>query len=33
MSGYTEDIYTEPHDPDVNTLNNLGPVRGMAGIW
>lgn len=28
----TSDIYTEPHvDPD--TLANLGPLRGMAGVW
>ena len=27
-----EDIYTEP-EPDVNTLANLGPLTGMAGIW
>jgi hypothetical protein len=28
-----QDIYTEPHPIDVNTLNNLGPLRAMAGIW
>jgi hypothetical protein len=27
------DIYTEPLDIDTNTLANLGPLRGMAGIW
>ena len=27
------DIYTEPQGYDVNTLANLGPLRGMAGIW
>ena len=27
------DIYTEPRDIDVNTLANLGPLRGMAGVW
>jgi hypothetical protein len=27
------DIYTEPHPIDVNTLANLGPLRGMAGVW
>ena len=27
------DIYTEPSDVDVHTLRNLGPLRGMAGIW
>jgi len=26
------DIYTEP-EPDVDTLKNLGPLTGMAGIW
>jgi hypothetical protein len=33
MSSFSEDIYTEPADIDVHTLNNLGPLRGMAGIW
>jgi hypothetical protein len=33
MSRYPEDIYTEPADVDVDTLKNLGPLRGMAGIW
>ncbi|HEY0846581.1 MAG TPA: heme-binding beta-barrel domain-containing protein [Noviherbaspirillum sp.] len=33
MSNYPADIYTEPTDIDVNTLNNLGPLRAMAGIW
>ena len=28
-----QDIYTEPSDIDVNTLNNLGPLRFMAGVW
>ena len=27
-----KDIYTEP-EPDMNTLANLGPLTGMAGIW
>jgi len=27
------DIYTEPQDIDVDTLSNLGPLRGMAGLW
>lgn len=31
--GFPEDIYTEPADIDVDTLKNLGPLRGMAGIW
>lgn len=33
MSDFPKDIYTEPSNQDVNTLNNLGPLRGMAGIW
>jgi hypothetical protein len=33
MSRYPDDIYTEPADVDVDTLKNLGPLRGMAGIW
>jgi hypothetical protein len=32
MSDYPEDIYTEP-SPDGDTLRNLGPLTGMAGIW
>jgi hypothetical protein len=33
MAEFPEDIYTEPADVDVNTLGNLGPLTGMAGIW
>jgi hypothetical protein len=33
MSEFSADIYTEPSDIDVNTLVNLGPLRGIAGIW
>lgn len=33
MSNFPQDIYTEPHPVDVNTLANLGPLRGMAGVW
>jgi hypothetical protein len=33
MSEFPEDIYTEPDDVDVNTLANLGPLAGLAGIW
>jgi hypothetical protein len=33
MSEFPEDIYTEPKDVDVDTLKNLGPLSGMAGIW
>lgn len=30
---FPDDIYTEPSNVDVNTLNNLGPLRAMAGVW
>jgi hypothetical protein len=33
MSGVPQDIFTEPADIDVDTLANLGRLRGMAGIW
>ena len=33
MDTFPEDIYTEPANLDVDTLKNLGPLRGMAGIW
>lgn len=33
MTHFPEDIYTEPSAVDVETLNNLGPLCGMAGIW
>ncbi len=29
---FPKDIYTEP-EPDVDTLANLGPLTGIAGIW
>jgi hypothetical protein len=32
MTDFPTDIYTEP-DADVETLKNLGPLTGMAGIW
>src|ERR1700742_2674497 len=32
MADFPVDIYTEP-DADVDTLKNLGPLAGMAGIW
>ncbi len=32
MTDFPKDIYTEP-DGDVDTLRNLGPLAGMAGIW
>ena len=32
MTDFPKDIYTEPEvDPD--TLANLGPLAGLAGIW
>ena len=33
MSQFPEDIYSEPQNIDVDTLANLGPLRGMAGVW
>lgn len=33
MDSYPHDIYTEPSDIDFDTLRNLGPLTGMAGIW
>ena len=33
MSAYPDDIYTEPANQDGDTLKNLGPLAGMAGIW
>jgi len=33
MSVFPADIYTEPEEIDPDTLANLGPLRGMAGIW
>jgi hypothetical protein len=33
MSAFPADIYTEPSSLDVDTLKNLGPLTGMAGIW
>ncbi|WP_026606089.1 FABP family protein [Methylocapsa acidiphila] len=32
-SSYRKDIYTEPADVDIDTLQNLGPLRSMAGVW
>jgi hypothetical protein len=28
-----DDIFTEPEDVDPNTLDNLGPLRRLAGVW
>jgi hypothetical protein len=33
MSDFPTDIFTEPTPLDVDTLNNLGPLRALAGIW
>lgn len=33
MTDFPKDIYTEPTDVDIDTLKNLGPLRGMAGVW
>jgi len=33
MSHFPQDIYTEPHNVDVHTLRNLGPLTAMAGVW
>jgi hypothetical protein len=33
MSQFSHDIYTEPSDTDINTLDQLGPLRAMAGVW
>ena len=30
---FPADVYTEPANVDVRTLANLGPLRGMAGVW
>jgi hypothetical protein len=32
MENFPKDIFTEP-EPHVDTLANLGPLAGMAGIW
>ena len=33
MSEFPTDIYTEPDELDGNTLDNLGSLRGLAGVW
>jgi hypothetical protein len=33
MGQFPNDIYSEPENVDVNTLANLGPLTGLAGIW
>jgi hypothetical protein len=32
MARFPKDIFTEP-DVDPDTLANLGPLAGMAGVW
>jgi hypothetical protein len=32
VENFPKDIYTEP-EPEVDTLANLGPLSGLAGIW
>ncbi len=33
MNDFPKDIFTEPSGLDIDTLANLGPLRGMAGVW
>jgi hypothetical protein len=33
MNSFPADIYTEPQGYSVNTLENLGPLTRLAGIW
>jgi hypothetical protein len=33
VTQFSDHIYTEPSNINVDTLSNLGPLRGMAGIW
>jgi len=33
MADFPADIFTEPADVDPDTLANLGPLRGIAGVW
>ncbi len=33
MSKFPADIFTENADIDPRTLDNLGPLSGMAGVW
>jgi hypothetical protein len=33
MNPFPDDIFTEPEDVDPDTLANLGPLRGLAGVW
>jgi hypothetical protein len=33
MSELPGDIHAEPENVDVDTLANLGPLTGLAGVW
>ena len=33
VNPFPEDIFTEPSDVDPDTLENLGPLRRLAGSW
>jgi hypothetical protein len=33
MAEAGQDIFTEPEAVDIDSLKNLGPLSGMAGIW
>ena len=33
MSDFPSDIFTEPKGYSTNTLEELGPLTSMAGIW
>jgi hypothetical protein len=33
VNPFPDDIFTEPEDVDPNTLDNLGPLRRLAGVW
>ncbi len=33
MTEFPQDIFTEPQGYSLNTLENLGPLTGMAGLW
>lgn len=33
ISAFGDDIFTEPAEVDPDTLNNLGPLRRLAGTW
>jgi hypothetical protein len=33
MTDTPRDVYAQHHPIDFNTLANLGPLRGPAGVW